>query len=363
MWKKTIRSNRRAVYSAHARQWYNACMKGTTLVLLSLFLVAPLLASAQEGLGIVDELVVSLSPERPGANETVTMSVESYIADLAGAEMRYLVNGELQRRGVGEKEFRFRTGAPGSATEVAVVVLLPDGRTLSKRFTLRPADVLLFWQTVSYTPPFYRGKALFPFQGTVTVAAVPLFKRASGEPYDARELVYTWKEDGKVIGNSSGYGKSLFVFRGGVPMRRKTVSVDVNTTDQSVLASASLEIDPVAPRLLLYENHPLYGIRFNHALASPYALDNDEVRLTAVPFFFEAPARASRAVLYDWSANYGALPNEKGPDITLRRVSGRGGEATVSLSARHETQSFQGDETALTIRFSEKPLVGAAAAP
>ena len=47
---------------------------------------APLFVWAQ-GLGIVEELVVTVTPERPGANEQVDVSVESYTADISGAPM------------------------------------------------------------------------------------------------------------------------------------------------------------------------------------------------------------------------------------------------------------------------------------
>lgn len=329
-------------------------MQKKTLFLLSFFLTAPLLSSAQFGGG--DELAVTLTPERPGAFQTVTVEVESYIADLSRSSMRWLINGNVVREGIGEKRFTFRTGALGTVTTLGITAETLDGRIFNKDLAIRPAEVTLLWQTSSYTPPFYRGKALFPFQGTVTVAALPFFVSETGERFDARELVYTWKEDGTVIGDASGYGNALFAFRGAVPMREKTISVEVATADEKLLAAAEIIVPPVAPRLLLYENHPLYGIRFNRALVSPFSLAGEEVRLSAIPFFFEIPNRASRSIAYDWSANFAALPNEKNPDITLRRVSGRGGEATVSLEARHEKQSFQGDDAQLTISFGEKPF-------
>lgn len=326
-----------------------------------LFLFVPLISHAQFGGG--EELAVTLTPERPGALTTVTIDVESYIADLSRSNIRWELNGAVMREGIGEKRFSFRSGALGSAANLIITAETLDGRVFQKDLSLRPAEVTLLWQSASYTPPFYRGKALFPFQGIVTVAATPFFVDERGARYDARELVYTWREDGKVIGDASGYGNALFAFRGAVPMREKVISVEVGTPDETLLAGAEITIPPIAPRLLLYENHPLYGIRFNRALASPYALDSDEVQLSAVPFFFETPERASRGIAYGWSANYAALPNENGPAITLRRATGRGGEAVVSLSARHEKQSFQGDEADLTIRFSERPTIGGTTAP
>lgn len=323
----------------------------TKAVFLCFFLLAPLAAAAQLGGG--DELVVSLTPERPGAFTSVAVEAESYVADLSRSSVRWILNGEVALEGVGEKRFTFRTGALGSVARLGITAETRDGRVFNKDLIIRPAEVTLLWQAYSYTPPFYKGKALFPFQGTVAVAAIPFFVTESGEKMDARELVYTWEEDGKVVGSASGYGNSLFAFVGGVPMREKTVSVEVGSEDNTLLASAEIVIQPVAPRLLLFENHPRYGILFNKALTNSFALQGDEVRLSAVPFFFEAARRADAALEYLWQANFSPLQGEKAPDIALRRVSGRAGDATVSLEARRAERSFQGDHTQLTVSFAE----------
>lgn len=329
-------------------------------ICLSFLFFVPIAALGQS-FGGGEELSVTLTPERPGAFQTVTVEVESSLVDLSRSTVRWFRNGKVIQAGTGEKRFTFRTDALGSVTNLGISAETLDGRIFNKDIAVRPAEVTLLWQSSSYTPPFYKGKALFPFQGTVTVAAIPFFVNEAGERFDARELVYTWKEDGTVIGDASGYGNSLFAFRGAVPMREKTITVEVATQDNALLAAAEIIVPPVAPRLLLYENHPLYGIRFERAQTSPFSLEGDEVRLSAVPYFFEILSRASRDIAYDWQANFQPLPSEKSPDITLRRVSERSGTATVSLEARHEKQSFQGDRAQLTINFSERPSFGASA--
>lgn len=315
--------------------------------------VAPLFVWAQ-GLGIVEELVVTITPERPGANERVEVSVESYTADISGARISFFINDTLRVREVGQKNFTFVTGPSGTPTKFAVVVETLDGRLLQKEFTLKPADVTLLWQANGYTPPFYKGKGLFPFQGTVVVAAIPSFLNTDGSSIPAESLVYTWKEDGKVIGDASGYGQSTFFFKGGVPMRTKVISVEVNTTDNTMLASAFTEIEPVRPRIILYENNPIYGIQFLRPLRSPLALDDIEVRLSAIPFFFEAGRRADPLLSYSWQANYNPLPAEKKPDIILRRTSEEGGSANVSLSVQHSENDFEASRASLEITFEQR---------
>ncbi|MDO8564597.1 MAG: hypothetical protein Q7R88_01230 [bacterium] len=335
------------------KKLYFSLLFSYVLCLLVFLFVLPLSLSAQT-LGGQDALVVSLSPERPGAEQIVSVDVESYAVDIQSAVIGYTINGVLKKRGVGEKHFLFQTGKAGSVTTLTVIAQMPDGRILSKEFKIRPADVLLLWQSSSYTPPFYKGKALFPFQGSVTVAAIPLFVNAEGKRLAERELVYTWEEDGKVIGDSSGFGKSLFVFQGAVPMREKTVSVEVETIDHALLAAAEITIPPVAPHILLYENHPLFGIRFEQALTRELVLNGDEVRLSAIPFFFEAADRGTAALRYDWKLNYQTLSSETRSDIVLRRNSGDGGTAFIGLTAQHTTKTFQADDASLSVSFKER---------
>ncbi|MDO8594644.1 MAG: hypothetical protein Q7R93_03990 [bacterium] len=315
-------------------------------------LLFPVFALAQSLAG--DELVVSLSPARPGANTLVTVDVESYSADLSSAKLLYLINGKTQAQGTGQKNFSFRTGGAGSVVKLTIIAQTIDGRTLSKEFTLKPADVLLLWQSNGYTPPFYKGKALFPLEGTILVSALPVFTNADKSRVDPKTLIYTWKEDGKTIGDASGYGRSAFVLKGGVPMRTKTVAVEVNSADSTMLADASIDIQPVQPRVLLYENNPLYGIEFNRPLGNAFSLSGDEVNLSAIPFYFEAGSRANPLLSYSWLANYKELPNEKKPSISLRRSSAEGGSANVSVSVEHSENTFEAAGAALTILFEAR---------
>ncbi len=329
-------------------------------LLVALALLVPPSFVAAQGLGGTDELVVALTPERPGPNQTVTVDVESYSADLSAATIVYQVNGIVQEKGIGQKHFTFRTGKAGSATVLTIVAQTPDGRTLSKEFTLRPAKVLLLWQANGYTPPFYRGKALFPFEGTVFIAAFPLFQNADGSRVDPQKLIYTWKEDDTTAGDASGYGRSTFAIKGGVPMRTKTVSVEVHTQDNLMLAQASVDIEPVASRIILYENHPLYGVLFNHALTDSLALEGDEVSLAAVPFYFEAGSRQSPLLSYEWQANYAALPSETKPNIVLRRTGAAAGDAALSLKVAHSVNTFEEAAAMLRITFGEQAFAAPA---
>ncbi|MDO8619880.1 MAG: hypothetical protein Q7R64_00855 [bacterium] len=334
----------------------SALFVSLALVLISI----PTVLLAQTG-GVGTELPMTVLPEHPRPGEAVEVSVESYNIDLNRAEVQWFVNDKLVKTGLGNKRLTVSAGRNGETTVVRVVAIAENGIIYSASATIRPAEVNLLWQAQSYTPPFYKGKALMPYQGTVLVAAIPSFTRGKST-MSPGSLIYTWSEGDNVIGDSSGKGRNLFVFRGSVPLRTKTISVLVESPDRTMSAEASINVTPVAPRLLFYENHPRYGLLISKALANSFTLSEDETRIDAVPYYFESDTKTGSALLYEWQMNYSPLTFETSPFLILRRASNAAGRTNIFLEVRDtdEQKTFQAAEGKLMIEF---PQIGFEASP
>ena len=317
------------------------------------FFLGALPLFAQMG-GAGTELTMAMLPAHPRPGENVLVSVESYNIDLNRAEVRWFINDVLVKTGLGEKQLSVLAGSGGETKTVRVVAIGENGSTYSSSVVIRPAEVTLLWQAQSYTPPFYRGKALMPYQGTVLVAAIPSFTRGKST-MSAESLIYTWTEGDTVIGDSSGKGKNLFVFQGSIPMRPKTISVLVESPDRTMTAEASIDVAPVAPRLLFYEEHPRFGL-LPKALTGSFLLEGDETRIDAIPYYFETSTRAGGDMVYGWQMNYSPLESERKPFLILRRSSNAAGRTNLFLEARSadESKTFQAGEGKLTIEFPQK---------
>lgn len=304
--------------------------------------------------GAGTELTMSMLPQHPRPGERVIVSVESYNIDLNRTEVRWFVNDALTKTGVGEKQLSLSAGKGGETKTVRVIALGENGATYSSSIIIRPAEVTLLWQAQSYTPPFYRGKALMPYQGTVLVAAIPSFTRGKSM-MPAESLIYTWTEGDTVVGDSSGKGKNLFVFQGSIPMRPKTISVLVESPDRTMTAQASIDVAPVAPRLLFYEEHPRFGL-LPKALIGSFLLEGDETRIDAIPYYFETNTRTGGDMHYAWQMNYSPLETEKKPFLILRRSSNAAGRTNLFLEARSadDNKTFQAGEGRLMIEFPQK---------
>lgn len=326
-----------------------------TAIISALFLwLLPLTVAAQFGVGGADALTLTITPERPGAYTRVEAELESFVVDLSRSFIRWSVNGAVIKEGDGEVNASFETGAFGEATRLSVSAFTFDGQVLSKTLTLRPAEVMLVWQAHSYVPPFYKGKALFPLQGVGTVIAVPAFPNGEGGFMNPKELIYTWSEGGNVTSDGSGFGKDAFAVMGRIPIRPLVIGVDVATRDGSLNGRGEIIIEAIQPVLRLYEDHPLYGLRFERALSGTFTLSGKEIKVAALPYYFEASRRNAPAISYDWSLNGESLSRERLPVVTLRRVSDEGGLSRLSLQAQHGDKMFQGSETAVTIEMREE---------
>lgn len=320
--------------------------------LLVLFGSVPFFASAQFS-GVEEPFQFLLRPERPAPFDTVFVSLESYTIDLGSSNITWVVNDQVISTG-GERQITVNAGPAGKTVKIVAQVRTREGLSASREFRIRPAEVTLLWQSEGYIPPFYKGKALSPYQGRVTVVALPSFVKENGLTINPRDLIYSWSENGEPVVSSSGVGKDTFVFRGRVPIRPVDVSVVVTSLDKTLVAEAGQTVSNQAPVLLLYENHPRLGIRFNHAVGGRMTLENEELLLTAVPYFFEVTTRSAYNLLYEWSLNFETRPAEKGSSITLRRAGDEAGESSVSVTAQEDEHMFQAGRAQTTIAFPER---------
>ncbi len=328
-------------------------MKYASVVLISLFAVAipagPLAAQNLQGLGSnAPNLNVYVSPAHPGPRQQVAVTLESFATDLDRASISWSLNDTAAKQGVGQKSFTFTTGAPGTASRVAVNIITTAGEVWQKTITIYPASVDLVWEAQSYTPPFYRGKALYPYQGTVRIVAMPDIVAAGGTEFDPNNLVYNWQIDGNPAQSASGYGKNVFVFQGGIPLKSNTISVNVSSLDQKYSAEGQTTITPVAPVVFLYDEDPLLGTLFNKALPGIITLQNQEVDLTAIPYFSGNLKRDS--LTYAWQMNNQDVAGGQST-LAFRQQNGAAGNASVAVQISNPSSIFQTASGSITLSF------------
>ena len=316
----------------------------------ALIALASPLASAQFSL-FDSDVSITADPSRPSPGAQVRLVAESSFLNLTTAKITWTVDGKTVQDGVGEKEIVVTAPSAGKEMNVSVRVSAL-GESANGSLTLIPGTVDLLFDATSYTPPFYRGRAL-PSPGAVLrFVAVPHISSRSG-PVAASELIYTWRQDGEVLGSISGRGRSSAIIGAPPLFGASDISVEVRTADGISGAEVSVRIPAIDPQVTLYLNHPLFGVEYYRAVRDRDVLSDLEATFSAVPYFIAAASPSDRSLRYDWSVNGTPLSasSSAANEITINAV-GASGPATISLGLSSPQNFYLDARHSWTISFA-----------
>ncbi len=323
------------------------------LLLLILTLSAPFFINAQtsEGAGGVNSIIsagitITLTPNTPGPRERVGARLESSTVDLDSSNITWSLNGKVVQSGRGLKSISFITGDIGSESRVSASINTGNG-IFNQISIVEIGSIDLMWQGLGYTPPFYKGRALWSNQSGIRLLAIP---HVSINP---NNVVYRWSVNGKVLGNSSGAGKNTMTLVDSILGLPKVVKVEAVGADGLVLAVSSINLTPIRPRVLAYEDNPLYGLMLNREASSDFTLNAKEISFEAMPLFFSSPLRNSALFSYSWNIN-GKSTNQAGSRITFRTPEGKSGQSEVGVSINNKDRVMQSARKSFTVQFGKE---------
>ncbi len=200
-------------------------------------------------------------------------------------------------------------------------------------------SVDLIWEADSYTPALYGGKALPTTDGSVRVFALPPTSLGT-----AANLTYTWKVNGQVLGSLSGKGRSFLSLAGSPFISDRLVTVTVTNGVDSAIGV--VRIPYTKPQVLLYENSPLAGIQFEHAVPNRLTAEpNTDIELRAEPYYFATPRAQSLG--YTWTIDGETSKASVGPSFIAR--SEATGTSTLSLAVTNPSYLLQRISKTLSI--------------
>lgn len=309
-----------------------------TLAALSFFLVGTgsEIASAQTfDLIFGADLSIELTPAHPAPGEQVRVVAHSSLLDLSGATLSWSADGKTISSGNSLTEVTIPAPALGDETRVTVEVL-EDGLASAEAFAIiRPVEIDLLWEAGSYVPPFFRGRAL-PSAGTsLRMEAIPRFVRG-GSIVPNRDIIFTWQRDDYVIKAISGRGRSSAVVESPAFLGEYTISVEAKTVDGLFVGEASARIDSEEPRLVLYQNHPIFGIAFHQALGESDEISEMEASFSSIPYYVDAADADDSSLIYRWRVNQIEIQNDpEHPSAITINASGSTGGALIELVLTH----------------------------
>lgn len=329
-------------------------MRRLPIALAFVTLTLALPAHAQFGLlGVGRSVSIALSPAHPQPGDTVSLTAQSSVLDLSQNSIVWSAGGRVIAQGTGATAATVTVGDLGTETDVTVEATAADGTRASATARIAPTRVDLLFGSDSYTPPFYRGRALPSAGSSLVLQALPTFIRPDAGKVSASDLTYTWKRNGQVLGSLSGRGKSAIVVPAPVLYARDVMSVGVSSSDDLLSGEASVLVVSVDPSVILYEDHPLYGISYGNALRAATFIPESEMTFAAVPYFASVRAPNDPRLQYAWRVNDSVIPADTGkPNEITIQSDPTNTVALVQLALTHATNFFLNATRSWTITFS-----------
>lgn len=326
---------------------------------VALFLL-PLVAHAQLALpGFQGALRITMTPRNPGPYATASLSLESALIDLDTSLVAWTVNGKPAGDA---RAIAIQTGRLGTSQVVSAEVTTAGGSIVSAETIVTPTEVDLLYDSNSYVPPLYRGRALPSAGTTVRLQAIPHFVKDNGTEVATKDIVFTWKRNGRVLGSVSGRGHSSADVDAPYLYGTDVISVEAASVDDTYFGSASVTVPAVDPVIRLYEDHPLFGLRFDRALGTSTSLADREMTFAAMPYYASVAGPTDPSLEYAWTVDGKRVDTAGATKHELTLGAADGGSATLALSLTHATNIFFGADAVWRISFgsqlgSDNPFV------
>jgi len=273
---------------------------------------------------------IKINPEVPDAGEEVTASLVSVQLNLDASNINWTLNGKTIESGLGKKSVAFTMGGNGEQMTIRADIETIEYGTVSEEKTITPASLDILWEADTYTPPFYKGKALPASQSTIKAIAFPSFSEKNG-PISESQIVYRWSRGIDIDEKNSGTGKNIYLFTGGYTYNRDSIELTATSLDKSISAVKRRDVVISTPKILLYQNHPLGGILYEKSIGNSFQLKGGEFTLRTEPYFFSFITRNNNDAAFRWNINGESLeinPDNKS-EFTLR--SPETGSGSVKL--------------------------------
>lgn len=289
------------------------------------------------------EISLSTIPADPTPGTSVRIEAQSYGADLDQSNITWRYNGKVIDGGIGRKSITITAPASGAVGTLTMTATGAGFDSTTATLVLRPASIDLLWEAAdSYTPPFYKGKALPSTNSLIRVTSIP----SASAP---KQLVYTWSRNNSVLGSSSGFGKSSLLFRNSELEPSESISVEASSG--AFTGTASVVIVPGDPSVVAYQKDEGY-IDYANGASSAVNTGQDGLVLRFEPYFFSAPLSLARSLSFTISENDIDVTNEGVQnELYLSAPEGRG-SALFMVGINTVTYTLQQLLRPFTINFN-----------
>ena len=299
-----------------------------------------------------NDIDLIVTPPYPSPNQSVTAKLNSFVTSLDKSYIIWSINNEQLSSGIGKHTFSFTTGELGSKITLTATIETISGQTITKTLNIDTTSVDILYEAVdSYTPPFYKGKALVSREGSFKVVAIPNII-TNGEKLNPNNLSYTWKKDGKGQPNSSGWGKNSFTFKNTYLDLTNKIEVTITDIYGNTNTKGLATLSTVTPEINFYEKDVNLGMRLQKTINSSFNVAKNGSIIIASPYFFEGKNLNSPDFKISWfingtPANIPPIKNE----LLVKGEEGASGNALIKFIINNPKKLFQSTEKQINVAF------------
>ena len=313
------------------------------LSISTLVLVCAVAYSAHAQLGTAD-LSISTIPLNPQPLQSVQVSLQSYGFDLSQADIVWSYNGAPIASGIGRTTITVTAPANGNVGTISVTANSSDFATTVASLILRPASLDVLCEGAdSYTPPFYKGRALPSSNSVIRVVAIPAINAPRG-------LSYNWSENDSALQDSSGYEKTSVLFKNDT--LNTTENVSVSASNNSFTGSGAVTITPGSPTILGYLSTDGY-IDYANGSATSLNTTGTGAIVHFEPYFFSTPVSIPNDLTFSYTDSTGnnITTGNTQNELRLSRPDG-GGQSQFSVAVSTVIYTLQNITRQFSVNFN-----------
>lgn len=271
---------------------------------------------------LVQPLSLIVTPASPSPGESVAIEAQALTFDSDRANFIWTIDGVSRPdlSGFGKNTFIFTAESVGFGKRVSVRAEPTGDAPITVSKTIYVTDLSLTWTAHTYTPKWYKGKALPVPNARIRIAAIPAFI-IDGTPIPANRLIYTWNINGNRV--LKGIGKQVLEFQQSeASWDAPTILLNIQDAARRVEKEARIGIASQETHAVIYQTLPLGGIEFRRGTSAFPSIAPGIVDLQAEPFFFNKESRYDLS--YQWSVRQATASNlPQNPFILTLDMSGQ----------------------------------------
>lgn len=306
-------------------------------MMVSMFIPQTLLAQATP-----IDVSIDMVPLNPDPGAAVTLRATSYGADLSQSTLTWVYNSQTIASAIGKTSVSVIAPAGGKTGTVTVTVSGIGLQSGAATIFLRPASVDMLWEAVdSYTPPFYKGKALLPVGGVVRVTAIP----SASAP---KNLSYDWSKNGSALQDSSGYNKSSIIFQQNILNNQERLDLTVHSGAFS--GTNAVSVAPSDLGLVAYQNKEGF-IDYANGYNSTIPFSTSGAILHFEPYYFSVPQSIAKDLTINTTVDGETVTSSQSNELGISRPA-IATQSSLKLAILTSVYSLQHLEKTFTLLFN-----------